>query len=39
MGTPLEADTWSQYPKIISEMADTLSWKDKSLENIENNDN
>jgi hypothetical protein len=25
---------WSQYPKIISEMADTLSWKDKSPSNI-----
>ena len=25
---------WSQYPKIISEMAYTLSWKDKSPENI-----
>lgn len=25
---------WSQYPKIISEMADTFCWKDKSPENI-----
>jgi hypothetical protein len=25
---------WSQYPRIISEMADTFCWKDKSPENI-----
>jgi hypothetical protein len=25
---------WSQYPKIISEMADRFCWKDKSPENI-----